>query len=569
VDCVQSSVHLMHLKLGLFKGNKMRSDMMKKGLERAPHRALLKACGVTDENMDKPFIAVVNSWNEIVPGHIHLRQVAEAAKNGIAAAGGTSFEFNTIAICDGLAMGHDGMKYSLPSRDVIADSIEIMIRGHALDGMILISACDEIVPGHLMAAARLNIPAIVVTGGPMYPGVVDGKNVDIISVFEAVGEFKSGAIDEKELKKLEDCACPGAGSCAGMFSANTLACGIEALGLSIPGCATSHAQDAGKLRIAEESGRRIVSLVKNSINARDIITLDAFKNWIRVSMATAGSTNDILEMLAIAKEAEISLSMDLFDEISRETPHICNMRPGGTYTMLDLDRAGGIHALMSRFKDKLNLDCMTVTEKTVGENLIGKKVLDDKVIHPLNNPVHKEGGIAILRGTIAPNGCVVKQTAVKEEMMVHKGPARVFDSEEDALKAILDGNINDGDVVVIRYEGPRGGPGMREMLSPTSAIMGMNLDVLLITDGRFSGGTRGPCIGHIAPEAADGGPIAIIYEGDMIEVNIPERRLDLCVEREEIEKRYKTLVPVVKKVTGYLSKYRELCLSSDNGACMK
>ncbi|MEN4005870.1 MAG: dihydroxy-acid dehydratase [Methanobacteriaceae archaeon] len=547
----------------------MRSDIMKKGLERAPHRALLKACGVTDENIDKPFVAVVNSWNEIVPGHIHLRQVSEAAKRGIVSCGGTPFEFNTIAVCDGLAMGHEGMKYSLPSRDVIADSIEIMIKAHAFDGMVLISACDEIVPGHLMAAARLNIPAIVVTGGPMYPGIVNGENVDLISVFEAVGEFKSGKINEKELKQLEDHACPGAGSCAGMFSANTLACGVEALGLSIPGCASSHAQDAKKMRIAEESGQKIVSLLENSINARDIMTYDAFKNWIRVSMATAGSTNDVLEMLAIAKEAEISISMDLFDEISRETPHICNMRPGGIYTMLDLDRAGGIPALMTRFKDSLNLDCMTVTGKTLGENLEGIEIKDENVILPLDTPVHKEGGIAVLRGSLAPDGCVVKQTAVKEEMIEHVGPARVFNFEEDALKAILSGNINNGDVVVIRYEGPRGGPGMREMLSPTSAIMGMNLDVLLITDGRFSGGTRGPCIGHVAPEAADKGPIAIVYEGDMIEVNIPERRLDLCVDKEEVERRFSKLVPVVKKVKGYLSKYRELCLSSDNGACMK
>lgn len=547
----------------------MKSDMMKKGIERAPHRALLKACGVTDEGMERPFIAVVNSWNEIVPGHIHLRQVADAVKTGIHSAGGSPFEFNTIAVCDGLAMGHDGMRYSLPSRDVIADSIEIMIRAHAFDGMVLIPSCDEIVPGHLMAAARLDIPTAVVTGGPMHSGVFKGENVDIITVFEAVGELKAGKISEDDLKKLEDCACPGAGSCAGMFSANTLACGVEALGLSLPGCATAHATDASKLRIARESGKRIVSLVKDDVTARDIMSYDAFENWMRISMATAGSTNDVLEILAIAKEADIKISLDLFDDISRMTPHICNMRPGGAYTMLDLDRAGGIPALMKRLRKLLNLECITVTGKTVRENIESAKVMDEGVIRPLSNPVHSEGGIAVLRGSLAPNGAVVKQTAVDEQMLRYTGSARVFESEEESTEAILNGEIKHGDVIIIRYEGPKGGPGMREMLAPTSAICGMGLKVVLVTDGRFSGGTRGPCIGHVSPEAAEGGPIAVVEEGDMIKIDIPARKLDLVVKESEIKMRLQRWKPRERNVKGYLRRYAELCLSSDKGACMK
>lgn len=547
----------------------MKSDMMKKGIERAPHRALLKACGVTDAGMERPFIAVVNSWNEIVPGHIHLRQVADAVKTGIHSAGGAPFEFNTIAVCDGLAMGHDGMRYSLPSRDVIADSIEIMIRAHAFDGMVLISSCDEIVPGHLMAAARLDIPTVVVTGGPMHSGVFKGENVDIISVFEAIGEFKDGKISEDDLKELEDCACPGAGSCAGMFSANTLACGVEALGLSLSGCATAHAIDASKLRIARESGKRIMPLVKDDVTARDIMSYDAFENWMRVSMATAGSTNDVLEILAIAKEADIKISLDSFDEISRMTPHICNMRPGGPHTMLDLDRAGGIPALMKRLEKLLNRECITVTGKTVQENLKDVEVMDDEVIRPLSNPIHSEGGIAVLRGSLAPNGAVVKQTAVDEQMLRYAGPARVFESEEESTEAILNGEIKHGDVIIIRYEGPRGGPGMREMLAPTSAICGMGLKVILVTDGRFSGGTRGPCIGHVSPEAADGGPIAVVEEGDMIEIDIPARKLDLAVKESEIKMRLQRWKPREQNVKGYLQRYAELCLSSDKGACMR
>lgn len=547
----------------------MKSDVMKKGIERAPHRALLKACGVTDEGMERPFIAVVNSWNEIVPGHIHLRQVADAVKTGIHSAGGAPFEFNTIAVCDGLAMGHDGMRYSLPSRDVIADSIEIMIRAHAFDGMVLISSCDEIVPGHLMAAARLDVPTVVVTGGPMYPGVFRGESADVITVFEAIGELKAGKISEDDLKELENCACPGAGSCAGMFSANTLACGVEALGLSLPGCATAHAIDDSKLRIARESGKRIMPLVKDDVTARDIMSYDAFENWMRVSMATAGSTNDVLEILAIAQEADIKISLDLFDEISRMTPHICNMRPGGLHTMLDLDRAGGIPALMKRLRKLLNLECITVTGKTVQENIKHVEVTDDEVIRPLSNPVHSEGGIAVLSGSLAPNGAVVKQTAVDEQMLRYTGPARVFESEEESTEAILNGEIKHGDVIIIRYEGPKGGPGMREMLAPTSAICGMGLKAVLVTDGRFSGGTRGPCIGHVSPEAVEGGPIAVVEDGDMIEIDIPARKLDLAVKESEIKMRLQRWKPRERNVKGYLQRYVELCSSSDKGAYMK
>ena len=432
---------------------------MKKGLERAPHRSLLKACGVMDEDMDKPFVAVVNSWTDIVPGHIHLRGLADAVKEGIREAGGLPFEFNTIAVCDGLAMGHDGMRYSLPSRDVIANSIEIMVKAHALDGMVLIPACDEIVPGHLMAAGRLDIPAIVVTGGPMLPGEFKGKEVDIIDVFEAVGRVSDGKMGVDDLKELEGCACPGAGTCAGMFSANTLACGVEALGLSLPGCGCAHAVDARKIRIARQSGKEIVSLIRRNITAREIMTYKAFLNWIRVSLAVAGSTNDVLEILAIARETDVEMSIDIFDELSRTTPHICSMRPGGSYTLWDLDRAGGVPAIMKRLEPLLNLDCLTVTGRSVGENIAPAKIANGEVIRPLDNPVHGTGGLAILYGNLTPKGAVVKQTAVVESMLKTRGRARVFDSEEEAFEAITGGKIHRGDVVVIRYEGPKRGGG--------------------------------------------------------------------------------------------------------------
>jgi dihydroxy-acid dehydratase len=545
-----------------------RSNAIKAGISKAPHRALLKACGLKDSDFKKPFIAVVNSWTDIVPGHIHLQELAKSVKEGIRAAGGVPFEFHTIAVCDGLAMGHKGMKYSLPSRDVIANSIEIMIEAHAFDGMVLIPSCDEIVPGHLMAAGRLNIPTIVLTGGPMMPGNFRGRSVDIIDVFEAVGKISQGKITEDELNELESCACPGAGTCAGMFSANTLACGVEALGLSLPGCATTHALDPKKTEIAQQTGRQIMELVIKNITARDIMTLKAFKNWIRVSLAVAGSTNDVLEILAISKECGLNIPLSLFDDLSNTTPHICNMRPGGAYTLLDLDKAGGVPAIMKRLASLLDLNSITVTGKTVGENIDSAQVFNSEVIRPLDNPIHSTGGLAILYGNLAPKGAVVKQTAVVEGMLKFKGRARVFDCEEDANQAILSGAINKGDVVVIRYEGPKGGPGMREMLAPTAAICGMGLSesVALITDGRFSGGTRGPCIGHISPEAIEGGPIALIKEGDFISIDIANRKIDLEVSEEELTKRHKAWKPKDKKTSGYLKEYKQGVVSADKGA---
>jgi dihydroxy-acid dehydratase len=521
--------------------------------------------------LEKPFIAVVNSWTEIVPGHIHLQRVANAVKEGVRRAGGVPFEFNTIAVCDGLAMGHRGMKFSLPSRDVIANSIEIMIEAHAFDGMVLIPACDEIVPGHLMAAARLDLATVVVTGGPMFPGDFRGKKVDIIDVFEAVSKVTRGEMTENELRTLENSACPGAGTCAGMFSANTLACGVEALGLSLPGCATTHAVDAKKLTIAEETGKRVVRLVEENLTARKIMSYEAFLNWMRISLAVGGSTNDVLEMIAIARERELEIPLKEFDRLSRTTPHICDMRPGGRYTLFDLDKAGGVPAVMKRLESLLNLDCITVTGETVGRNIAGAEILDENVIRPLDDPVHSTGGLAVLYGTLAPNGAVVKTVAVPPTMLTCRGPARVFDSEEDATKAILDQEIRPGDVIVIRYEGPKGGPGMREMLAPTAAIWGMGLaeSVALVTDGRFSGGTRGPCVGHVAPEAVEGGPIALVREGDEILIDIPNRRIDLVINEEEFKARMGKWRPEKKEPKGYLGEYMRGCLSADRGASMK
>jgi len=546
----------------------MKSDLIKDGVSRAPHRSLLKACGLQDKDMNKPFIAVVNSFTDIVPGHIHLRELAEKVKEGIREAGGFPFEFNTIAVCDGLAMGHNGMRYSLPSRDVISASIEIMAHGHAFDGMVLMPSCDEIVPGHLMAAGELDLPTIVLTGGPMYPGKFKGKKVDVIDVFEAVGKAARGEMTDEELKELEDCACPGAGTCAGMFSANTLACGMEALGMSLPGCGTCHALDAEKETIAKNTGKRIVEMVHENLTARKIMTLPAFENWIRVSLAVAGSTNDVLEILSIARRCGLELDLDIFHDLSEKTPHICNMRPGGIYTLKDLDNAGGVGAVMKRLYRLLNLDTITVTGKTTKENLELANIKDEDVVRPLDNPIHDEGGLAILYGNLAPNGSVVKRAAVSPNMLKYEGIARVYDSEEDAYNAILDGFIKAGDIVVIRYEGPKGGPGMREMLAPTSAISGMGLSssVALITDGRFSGGTRGPCIGHIAPEAVDGGPIAFVHENDRILIDIPNRRIDLLVEDSVIEERKKNWTPKIKNVSGYLRQYRDNVLSADKGA---
>ena len=551
----------------------MRSDNIKKGLERAPHRSLLKAVGLIDEEMDLPFIGVVNSWNEIVPGHIHLNKLAEAVKAGIRTAGGVPFEFNTIGICDGIAMGHTGMKNSLPSRELIADSIELMVEAHQFDGMVMIPTCDKIVPGHLMAAGRLDIPAIVVTGGPMLPGIVGDEPCDLISLFEAVGASQSKKITEQDLKNLEDLSCCGAGSCAGLFTANTMACVTEALGMSLPGCGTAHAVDAKKTRIAKHSGMKIMELVEKGMTPSEIVTQESLDNAIRVDMAIGGSSNTALHLPAIASEIGLRISLSRFDEISRETPHLINLRPGGSRYLIDFERAGGVPAIQQRLREKLDLDVKTVTGKSLRENLGEYTIINPQanreIIATLESPVHAEGGIAVLIGSLAPLGSVIKQTAVNQKMMRFSGPARVFDSEEIAMKAIMANKIKSGDCIIIRYEGPKGGPGMREMLSPTAAIAGMGLidSVALITDGRFSGGTRGPCIGHVSPEAAEGGPIALVKEGDLIEIDIPGRLLNLKVSEKELDKRRKTWSPKVQEVTkGYLVRYRKQVSSADKGA---
>jgi len=540
---------------------KLRSDEIKRGVERAPHRALLKAVGVTDSDMDKPFIAVANSFTSVVPGHMHLNRIAEVVKAGVRSAGGVPFEFNTIAVCDGIAMGHEGMRYSLPSREVIADSVEIMIQAHRFDGVVLVTNCDKITPGMLMAAARLNVPSIVVTGGPMLAGILDGKKVSFASISEAVGKVVAGEMSEEELKRLEDVACPGCGSCSGMFTANTMACITEALGMSLPGCATALATSALKLRIAKESGERILELLREGLKPSDIMSEKAFENAIAVDMALGGSTNAVLHLSAIADETGICLPLSLFDEISGRVPHLCNMIPSGPYALEDLDAAGGIPALMKELSPLLHLDAVTVTGKTLEKNIEGVKVLNAEVIRPLANPVHKGGGLAVLRGNLAPEGSVVKTAAVSLRMLVHKGPAKVFDSEEEAMKAIVGRKIEPGDVVVIRYEGPKGGPGMREMLSPTATISGMGLSesVALVTDGRFSGATRGPCVGHVSPEAAEGGPLAALKNGDVIEINIPKRTLRVELRDEEIKNRLRLWKPRPPKVKrGYLVRYSSL-----------
>ena len=550
----------------------MRSDAVKVGVERAPHRALLKALGVSDTDLKKPFIGVVNSYTNIIPGHTHLNQVADSVKAGVISAGGVPFEFNTIGICDGIAMGHNGMRYSLPSRELIADSVEVMVQAHRFDGIVLITTCDKITPGMLMAAARLNIPAIMVTGGPMLSGFYKGKKVGTDSMFEAIGKVAAGKMTEKELKCLEDVACPGCGSCNGMFTANTMACVTEALGMSLPGCATPPAVSAERLRVAKATGERVVGLIKEDLKPRDILLPESFENAIMVDMALGGSTNTVLHVTAIANEAGVDLPLSKFDELSRRVSHICSMIPSGPYDMKELDEAGGIPAVMKQLENTLNLNATTVTGKTVKENIASTVVLNTEVIRPLDNPVHKEGGIAILTGNLAPDGSVVKAAGISANMIVHQGPAKIFDSEEDAMKAIMNKKIQKGDVVVIRYEGPKGGPGMREMLSPTATIAGMGLSesVALITDGRFSGATRGPCIGHVAPEAAVGGPIGLLEEGDIIEIDVPKRKLDVKVSDEELAKRVKSWTAKEPKVkTGYLARYSQLVQSAHKGSVLK
>ena len=551
---------------------KLRSDKVKKGIERLPHRALFKAAGLTDSDLEKPLIAVANSWNEIVPGHVHLDKLAEAVKQGVREGGGTPLEFNTIGICDGIAMGHEGMRTPLPSREIIAASVELMIEAHQFDAMVAIAACDKIEPGMVMAALRLNVPTIFVTGGCMLAGEWKGRRLGINHLFEAISKAKKGEISEEDLKGLEDYGLPGPGSCAGLYTANTMAILIEALGLSLPGAGTAPAVSAERVRIARESGKQIMYLLEHDIKPRDIVTYEAVENAIRVDMALGGSTNSVLHLMAIAHEAGVKLSLEDFDEISKTTPVLAKINPAGPYFVEDLHRAGGVLAVMKELEPLLNLDVLTVTGKTLKELLKDVKVRDREIIRSRDNPYSKEGGIAILWGSLAPEGAVVKQSAVAPEMLKFEGEAIVFDREEDAVKAILDGKIKEGQVIVIRYEGPKGGPGMREMLAATSAITGAGLEksVALITDGRFSGATRGPCIGHVSPEAAEGGPIALVKNGDIILIDIPNRRLDLKVPPEELEERKKHWKPPEPKVkTGYLRLYSSIAESASKGAVWK
>ncbi len=550
----------------------MRSNTIKKGLERLPHRALLYATGLPRTEMDKPFIGVVTSFTDLIPGHIGMRDLERYIEKGVHTGGGYPFFFGVPGICDGIAMGHSGMHYSLASRELIADMIESVAEAHKLDGLVLLTNCDKITPGMLMAAGRLNIPSIVVTAGPMLSGRYKGRRLNLTSdTFEAVGKYKKGLITNDELDALEMCACPGAGSCQGMYTANTMACVTEALGMSIEGCATALAVSSKKRRMAFESGRLVVGLVKKNITPRKVMNMKAFENAIMVDLALGGSTNTVLHIPAIANDAGIKLPLEMFDRLALKTPHLTDMLPGGKNYLEDLDQAGGIPALLKRLRDRIN-DNITVSGKSVHAIADSAEVFDEDVIRPISKAHHKQGGIAILRGNLAPGGAVVKQSAVSANMMKFEGTAVVFDSEEDAMKAILAGKVKAGHVVVIRYEGPKGGPGMREMLSPTSAMAGMGLSesVALVTDGRFSGGTRGPCIGHISPEAMEGGPLAVVRDGDIIKIDIPKRSLDIILEPAEIRERLGRWKQPAPKITkGYLARYARFVSSADEGAIMK
>ncbi len=551
----------------------MRSDVTKKGIERAPHRTLMRALGCGDKELNQPFIGVVNSFTEIIPGHIHLKNIAEAVKQGVYSAGGTPFEVNTIGVCDGIAMNHPGMRYSLPSRELIADSVEIVAQAHAFDALVFIPNCDKIIPGMLMAAVRLNIPSIFICGGPMLAGRAGrDKYIDVFDMFEAVGKTANGQITEEELHNLEEIACPGCGSCAGMFTANTMNCLTEALGLGLPGNGSIPAAYSKRIQLAREAGRKIMELLEKNICPLDIITSDSIRNAFTVDTAMGGSTNSVLHLLALASEAEIDFPLEEINKISQGTPHIAKLSPAGTYHIEDLDFAGGIPALTKELGSIINLDAMTVTAKTMGENLASVKNKDTDIIRPTSNPYSPTGGLSILFGNLAPDGAVVKSAAVGPEMMVHQGPARVFDSEDEGTKAIMSGSIKEGEVVVIRYEGPRGGPGMPEMLTPTSIITGMGLGdkVALITDGRFSGATRGASIGHVSPEAADGGPIAALKDGDIIKIDIPDCKLEVDLSSEEMKKRIASLPTFEPKIkSGYLSRYLEKVTSANTGAVFK
>lgn len=552
----------------------MKSDQVKKGVERAPHRSLFNALGMTEEELDRPLIGVVNSYNEIVPGHMNLDKIAEAVKKGIYLAGGTPVEIPAIAVCDGIAMNHTGMKYSLVTRELICDSTECLANAHQFDGLVMIPNCDKNVPGLLMAAARINVPTIFVSGGPMLAGRrLDGKQTCLSSLFEAVGQYNAGKITAEKLKEFEEKACPTCGSCSGMYTANSMNCLTEVLGMGLKGNGTIPAVYSERIRLAKHAGMQIMELVKKDIKPRDIMTKDAFLNALTVDMALGCSTNSMLHLPAIAYEAGVELNLEIANEISQHTPNLCHLAPAGDTFMEDLNEAGGVYAVMNELDQLgiLHTDVLTCTTKTLKENIEGCVNLDPNIIRPVENPYMKTGGIAVLKGNLAPDSCVVKQSAVAQEMLQHTGPARVFDSEEEAIQAIRAGKIVAGDVVVIRYEGPKGGPGMREMLSPTSEIAGMGLDkdVALITDGRFSGATRGASIGHVSPEAAVGGPIGLVKEGDMIEIDIINHRIELLVSDDVLEERRKAFKPKLPVVNGYLKKYASMVTSANTGAVLK
>ena len=550
----------------------MVSDSIKNGAQNAPHRALYHALGITNEEINRPIVGIVNSYNEIVPGHMNLDKIVDAVRIGVAMAGGTPVVFPAIAVCDGIAMGHKGMKYSLVTRDLIADSTEAMALAHGFDALVMVPNCDKNVPGLLMAAARLNIPTLFVSGGPMLAGHIDGAKTSFSSISEAVGQYNAGKISLEKLQEYECKTCPTCGSCSGMYTANSMNCLTEALGMGLRGNGTIPAVYSARIELAKHAGMAVMELLKKNIRPRDIMTKEAFYNALTVDMALGCSTNSMLHLPAIAHECGIEINLDVANSISAVTPNLCHLAPAGRTYIEELDEAGGVYAVMNELakKDLLNTDCLTVTGKTVKENIEGCVNLNHDVIRPIENPYSETGGIAVLRGNLAPDGSVVKRSAVAPEMLVHEGPARVFECEEDAQRAINAGKINPGDVVVIRYEGPKGGPGMREMLNPTSAIMGMGLgsSVALITDGRFSGATRGACIGHVSPEAASGGMIGVVQEGDIISINIPENKLELKVDKEELDRRMKNFVPKTKELSGYLKRYASLVSSGAKGAIL-
>ena len=554
----------------------MRSDTVKKGFQRAPHRGLLRACGLTDADISKPFIGIANSFCEIVPGHVHLNKVGRIVKKAIREAGGTAFEFNTIAVCDGIAMAHTGMKYSLASREIIADSVETMAQAHCLDALVCIPNCDKIVPGMLMAAVRLNIPTIFVSGGPMAAGrTKEGKPIDLISIFEGVAEFNAGRITEEQLKELEHAACPAQGSCSGMFTANSMNCLCEAIGMALPGNGTILAVNPKRQELYKQAGEQIMHLVEKDIKPLDIVNEKSLDNAFALDMAMGGSTNTVLHILAIANEAGIKYGLERINAISAKCPNICRVAPSSRFHMEDVDAAGGISAILkeiSKIPGLLNADCITVTDRTLGENIADAVIVNPEVIHRLDNAYSKTGGLAILKGNLAPNGGVVKTAGVAPAMLTHTGPAVIFESQEEACDGILAGKVKSGDCLVIRNEGPKGGPGMQEMLSPTSYLVGAGLgeSVALITDGRFSGGTKGACVGHISPEAAVGGPIGLLQNGDIIEIDIPKNKINVKLSDEELAVRKKNWsLPKPRITKGYLAKYASMATSADTGAILK